>query len=58
VRGAARKGGPYPYRDTFFRFLSEDVRGRILQQTLVNPIRHGARAELPRMDSEPRLLFE
>ena len=28
------------------------------QPTLVNPIRHGARVELPRMDSEQRLLFE
>jgi len=40
------------------RVLREDVRTRIAQQTLVNPIRHGARVELPRMDSDQRLLFE
>jgi hypothetical protein len=40
------------------RVLREDVRARIAQQTLINPIRHGARVELPRMDSDQRLLFE
>jgi hypothetical protein len=40
------------------RVLRADVRDRIAQQTLVNPIRHRARVELPRVDSDQRLLFE
>ena len=40
------------------RMLREDVRERIARQTLVNPIRHGARVELPRIDGEQRMLFE
>ena len=40
------------------RILREDVRARIAQQTLVNPIRHVARVDLPRIDSDQRLLFE
>jgi len=40
------------------RMLREDVRARIARQTLVNPVRHGARVELPRMDRGQPLLFE
>lgn len=40
------------------RVLREDVRVRVAQQTLVNPIRHAARVELPRVDGDQRLLFE
>ncbi len=40
------------------RVLREEVRARIALQTLVNPIRHGARVDLPRTDSDQRLLFE
>jgi hypothetical protein len=40
------------------RVLREEVRERVAQQTLVNPIRHAARVELPRPDADQRLLFE
>jgi hypothetical protein len=40
------------------RVLREDVRERIGRQTLVNPIRHAARVELPRPDADQPLLFE
>jgi hypothetical protein len=38
--------------------MREDVRDKIAQQTLVNPIRHAARVELPRVDDDRQLLFE
>jgi len=40
------------------RMMREDVRERIAEQTLVNPIRHAARVELPRADDDQQLLFE
>ena len=40
------------------RILREDVLERIAEQTLVHPIHHRARVELPRIDSDQQLLFE
>jgi hypothetical protein len=40
------------------RIMREDVREKIAKQTLINPIRHAARVELPRGDADQQFLFE
>jgi hypothetical protein len=40
------------------RIVREDVLKRISEHSLVHPIRHGGRVELPRADIEQELLFE
>jgi hypothetical protein len=40
------------------RIVREDVLNRISEHSLVHPIRHGGRVELPRADIEQELLFE
>jgi hypothetical protein len=40
------------------RIVREDVLGRISEHSLVHPIRHGAKVDLPRADIEQELLFE
>jgi hypothetical protein len=40
------------------RIVREDVLKRISEHSLVHPIRHGGRVELPRADIEQEVLFE
>lgn len=40
------------------RITHQDVHERIAQHTLIHPIRHGARVELPRTDIEQAMLFD